>query len=198
MNEMSNGALLCLLLGEDEAAALSDRPLSVAFGLRDRRQAQCLGEPWAEYGAHPKLAAARELVRRLLLEKMHEGLRLDSPQAVKDFLVLHLANRDHECFMALFLDTQNRLIAAREMFRGTLDQTAVYPREIVKEALAHNAAAVIFAHNHPSGTPEPSRSDEVLTRTLIQALELFDIRVLDHIVVGGPGAVVSFAERGLL
>jgi len=100
-------------------------------------------------------------------------------------------------FVALFLDAQNRLLVAEELFRGTLTQTSVYPREVVKRALALNAAAVIFAHNHPSGVAEPSRSDEMLTASLRQALALVDVRVLDHLIVAGP-AIVSFAERGLL
>jgi DNA repair protein RadC len=108
-----------------------------------------------------------------------------------------LARLEHEVFMALFLDAQNRVIAAEELFRGTLTQTSVYPREVVKRALVHNAAAVILAHNHPSGVAEPSRADEFLTQTLRQSLSLVDARVLDHFIVAGNG-VVSFAERGLL
>ena len=122
---------------------------------------------------------------------------LTSPQAVRDYLKLRIADREHEVFVALFLDSQNRLIAADELFRGTLAQTSVYPREVVKAALKHNAAAVIFAHNHPSGIAEPSRADEMLTTALKQALSLVDIRTLDHFVVGG-NVVTSFAERGLL
>jgi DNA repair protein RadC len=123
---------------------------------------------------------------------------LSSPQQVRDYLRLRLGSLAHEVFMALLLDAQNRLIEAAEMFRGTLTQTSVYPREIVKTALAHNAAAVIFAHNHPSGVAEPSRADELLTRQLKQALELVDVRVLDHFIVAGNGPPLSFAERGLL
>ena len=106
-------------------------------------------------------------------------------------------DREHEVFVCVFLDSQNRVIACEELFRGTLAQTSVYPREVVKAALAHNAAAVIFAHNHPSGVAEPSRADELLTQALKQALALVDVKVLDHFVVAGAGAV-SFAERGLL
>ena len=122
---------------------------------------------------------------------------LTSPQAVRDYLRLRIANREHEVFVALFLDSQNRLIACDEMFRGTLAQTSVYPREVVKAALKHNAAAVIFAHNHPSGVAEPSRADELLTTALQQALALVDCRTLDHIVVAAE-KTTSFAERGLL
>lgn len=122
---------------------------------------------------------------------------LTSPASVRDYLRLKFAGLEHEVFVVLYLDTQHRLIAAEELFRGTLSQTAVYPREVVKAALRQNAAAVIFAHNHPSGVAEPSRIDELLTMSLKQALSLVDCRALDHFVVGGQ-QVVSFAERGLL
>src|SRR5438067_10724541 len=122
---------------------------------------------------------------------------LTSPQAVRDYLRLRIADLEHEVFVVLFLDAQHRLISCEEMFRGTLSQTSVYPRKVVKVALKHNAAAVIFAHNHPSGIAEPSRADELLTQALKQALALVDIRTLDHFVVAG-NRVVSFAERGLL
>ena len=123
--------------------------------------------------------------------------QLTSPDAVRDFLRLRLAALPHEEFHVLWLDSQHRLIEAESMFRGTLAQTSVYPREVVKAALVHNAAACIFAHNHPSGVAEPSRADELLTTALKQALSLVDIRVLDHMIVAGP-TVLSFAERGLL
>jgi DNA repair protein RadC len=116
---------------------------------------------------------------------------------VRDYLRVTLEGRDHEVFLVVFMDTQNRLIAAEEMFRGTLTQTSVYPREVVKRSLFNNAGAVIFAHNHPSGVAEPSRADELLTSALKQALALVDVKVLDHFVVGA-GAAVSFSERGLL
>jgi DNA repair protein RadC len=144
-----------------------------------------------------QLKAGIELARRLLREEMTYGSALTSPEAVRDYLRLTLASLPHETFVVLFLDSQHRLLAADELFRGTLAQTSVYPREIVKAALAHNAAAVIFAHNHPSGVAEPSRADELLTQALKQALALVDIRTLDHFVVAGH-RVVSFAERGLL
>jgi DNA repair protein RadC len=144
-----------------------------------------------------ELKATVELVRRALLEEAARRDALASPDAVRDYLRLTLSQLPHEAFVMLFLDSQNRLIAAREMFRGTLTQTSVYPREVVKAALAHNAAAVVFAHNHPSGVAEPSRADELLTSALKQALALVDIRALDHFVVAGQ-RVVSFAERGLL
>ena len=144
-----------------------------------------------------QLRASVELARRLLAEEIRSGSVLTSPEAVRDYLRLSLSDLPHETFVVLFLDSQHRLLAAEPMFCGTLAQTSVYPREIVKAALAHNAAAVIFAHNHPSGVAEPSRADELLTQALKQALALVDIRTLDHFVVAGD-RVVSFAERGIL
>jgi DNA repair protein RadC len=144
-----------------------------------------------------QLRAVLEMARRTLKEKLDRGSALASPQAVRDYLRLKLQDRPHEVFVAVFLDAQNRVLAVEELFRGTLTQTSVYPREVVKRALHHNAAALIFAHNHPSGIAEPSRSDEALTQALKQALSLVDVKVLDHFVVGA-GAAMSFAERGLL
>jgi DNA repair protein RadC len=144
-----------------------------------------------------ELAAVVELARRSLIEAARACDVLESPQAVRDYLRLLLAARPYEVFVGLYLDSQNRLLAAEELFRGTLAQTSVYPREVVKAALANNAAAMIFAHNHPSGVAEPSRADELLTQALKQALALVDIRTLDHFVVAG-GRLTSFAERGLL
>jgi DNA repair protein RadC len=144
-----------------------------------------------------RVAAVVELVRRSLVEEAAQRDALTSPDAVRDYLRLTLSHLPYEAFLGLFLDSQNRLIAARELFRGTLAQTSVYPREVVKAALAHNAAGVVFAHNHPSGVAEPSRADELLTASLKQALALVDVRTLDHLVVAGH-RVVSFAERGLL
>jgi DNA repair protein RadC len=141
--------------------------------------------------------AAVELARRVAREELRRRDVLTSPEAVRDYLRLSLSALPHEAFVGLFLDSQHRLLAADELFRGTLAQTSVYPREVVKAALGHNAAAVIFAHNHPSGVAEPSRADELLTQALKQALALVDIRTLDHFVVAGA-QVVSFAERGLL
>lgn len=144
-----------------------------------------------------QLQAVLEIARRALRERLDRGSALNSPQAVRDYLRLMLQDRPHEVFGVVFLDAQNRVLAVEELFRGTLTQTSVYPREVVKRALAHNAAAAIFAHNHPSGVAEPSRSDEALTIALRQALALVDVRVLDHFVIGG-GMAMSFAERGLL
>ena len=134
---------------------------------------------------------------KILDARMRNEPVLSAPTAVRDYLRLSLHDRGHEVFVCIFLDSQHRVIACDELFRGTLAQTSVYPREVVKAALAHNAAAVIFSHNHPSGIAEPSRADELLTQSLKQALALVDIRTLDHFVVAG-NALVSFAERGLL
>ena len=146
---------------------------------------------------YAQLQAVLEMARRALQEEMQHGDALNSPRAVRDYLRLLLGGRQQEVFLALFLDTQHRVIAAEELFHGTLSQTSVYPREVVKRALAHNAAAVILAHNHPSGVAEPSQSDQLLTTALKQALGLVDVRVLDHFVVAG-GQTLSFAEKGLI
>src|SRR2546421_7113453 len=144
-----------------------------------------------------QLEAAVELARRSMRAELAERAALTSPGAVRDFLRLSLAGREHEVFVCIWLDAQHRVLAVEEPFRGTLTQTSVYPREIVKAALRLNAAAVIFAHNHPSGLAEPSRADELLTRDLSNALALVEVKVLDHFVVAGSHTV-SFAERGLL
>lgn len=152
-------------------------------GLGDAKRAQIL--------------AALELARRSLREDLETRGALNSPREVRDYLRMVLGRTDREVFVALMLDSQHRVIATEELFRGTLTQTSVYPREVVKAALARNAAAVIFAHNHPSGVAEPSHADELLTRSLKSALGLVDVQVLDHFIVAG-GRVMSFAERGLL
>jgi DNA repair protein RadC len=144
-----------------------------------------------------RLVASLELARRVLKEKITNGSALNSPASVREYLRLKLQALPHEVFVALFLDAQNRVIEIEELFRGTLTQTSVYPREVVKRALHFNCGAVIFAHNHPSGIAEPSHADETLTQALKQALALVDVRVLDHFIVAGSG-VLSFAERGLL
>ncbi|HEY0821290.1 MAG TPA: DNA repair protein RadC [Rhizobacter sp.] len=144
-----------------------------------------------------EMAAVLELARRSLAQELMERPLFDSPARVKDYLRLQIGGKPHEVFVVLFLDAQNRLIRAEEMFRGTLTQTSVYPREVLKRALELGAAAVLLAHNHPSGAAEPSKADEFLTQTLTRALGLIDVRVLDHLVVA-PAEVVSFAERGLM
>jgi DNA repair protein RadC len=146
---------------------------------------------------YAQLQAVLEMSRRALSEEMRAGDALNSPGAVRDWLRLKLSGLPHEVFLAVFLDAQNRVIEAEELFRGTLTQTSVYPREIVKRALARNAAGVILAHNHPSGVAEPSQADRWLTDQLKTALGLVDVRVLDHFIVAG-GVGLSFAERGWL
>ena len=146
---------------------------------------------------YAQLQAVLEMARRALGEGLSEGVNLASPQAVKDYLILTLGAKAHEAFCVLFLNTHNRLIACEEMFRGSLTQTSVYPREVVKRALALNAGAVILAHNHPSGVSEPSQADRMITDALKSALGLVDVRVLDHFVIAGR-STMSFAEHGWL
>ena len=144
-----------------------------------------------------ELIAVMELARRALAQQLREREAFDSPDAVKNYLQMHLSHKRHEVFAVLFLDSQHRLLALEEMFRGTLTQTSVYPREVVLRALHHHAAAVVLAHNHPSGSVKPSRADEALTQTLKTTLALVDVRVLDHIIVA-PGCALSMAEQGLV
>ena len=145
-----------------------------------------------------QLAATAELARRALAENLQQADLLSTPAAVRDWLRLRLGPLEHECFVALWLDARHRLLSHEELSRGTLTQTSVYPREVVKRALAVNAAAVIFAHNHPSGESEPSAADQALTRNLQTSLALVDVRLLDHFVVVQGAAALSFAERGLI
>jgi DNA repair protein RadC len=144
-----------------------------------------------------ELAAVLEIARRVLAERLVAQPSFEQPQAVKDYLSLQLAALDHEVFAVLFLDAQHRLVEFEVLFRGSLTQTSVHPREVARRALALNAAAVVLAHNHPSGVAEPSRADEMITAALKQALALVEVRVLDHVIVG-RGSAISFAERGLL
>lgn len=144
-----------------------------------------------------RLGVARELLLRDLREQMSNSPVMSSPQVLRDWLRLHCAGLQHEVFLVLYLDAHHRLIEAEELFRGTLTQTSVYPREVVKGALTRNAAALALAHNHPSGEAEPSRADELLTQTLKSALSLVDVRIIDHFIVAGE-KVVSFAELGLI
>lgn len=201
---LSDAELLAIFLRTGVAghsAVELARTLLGRFGSLQALFAAPLGEVCTAKGlGHAKYAqlqAILELARRVLAEQASARDALSSPAAVRDYLRLTLGNRPHEAFMALLLDAQNRLIQAEELFRGTLTQTSVYPREVVKRALTYNAAAVIFAHNHPSGIAEPSRADEMLTQALKAALALVDIRVHDHLIVAGNG-VVSLAERGLV
>jgi len=189
--------LLSALVGNETAKKLSQVPLSILFGMRANRQ-EMVCENVAQYLPSPTISAAKELVMRAIKEEISiHPISLSSPDLVKDYLRLVLGGRQQEVFVVLFLDAQNRLLASEELFHGTLTQTSVYPREVVKRALAHNAAVVILSHNHPSGLAEPSKADQMLTGALKQALALVDVRVLDHIVIGEQ-ELVSFAERGLI
>src|SRR5687767_7736285 len=181
-------------------SAFSDHELLVKLiGVRQARKVYrgALQPLFSEGTAPAKLLVARELVKRLLSEELKYGCALTSPGAVRDYLKLILGDREHEVFVCLWLDAQHRVLRVDEAFKGTLTHTSVYPREIVKMALKHNAAAVLFAHNHPSGVAQPSQSDELLTRNLKEALALVEVKVLDHFIVAGRQAI-SFAERGLL
>ncbi|WP_332816260.1 RadC family protein [Ramlibacter sp.] len=159
----------------------------------DLKRIKGLGGP----AKRAELVAVLELARRAMAQQLRAREAFSSPDAVKHYLQLHLARQPHEVFAVMFLDAQNRLIEMEVMFRGTLTQTSVYPREIVVRALQHESASVVLAHNHPSGTVNPSRADEALTQTLKAALALVDVRVLDHVIVA-PGQALSMAERGLL
>ena len=202
--QLSDAELLAIFLGTgtrgrsalDVARGLLADFGSVSAVLAAEREALVRAKGFG-LARYCRLAAVLELVRRGLRQEMARKDALASPGAVRDYLRLKLRDLQHEVFMGVYLDAQNRVIGDEELFRGTLTQTSVYPREVVKRALAHNAAGVILAHNHPSGVAEPSQADEALTRALRQALALVDVRVLDHFVVAG-NAAVSFAERGLL
>jgi DNA repair protein RadC len=204
------------------AQALSDAELLAIFlrtGVRGKTAVDLARELLVEFGSlralmeadrdrfcsstglgeakYAQLQATLEIARRHLMETLRRGDALTNPKATRTYLAAQLRGYTYEVFGALFLDNRHRVIAFEELFRGTIDGTSVHPREVVKRALAHNAAAVIFAHNHPSGVAEPSQADEMLTRRLKDALGLIDMRVLDHIVIG-DGDAVSLAERGLL
>jgi len=174
------------LLGPDGIAGLlqaTAQSLQLVKGLGPAKQAELL--------------AVFELARRALSQRLKEREAFQTPDAVKQYLQLQLAHKNHEVFAVLFLDNQNRMLAMEELFLGTLNQTSVYPREVVMRALHHQAAAVVLSHNHPSGSVQPSRADEHLTQTLKASLALVDVRVLDHIIVG-QGQALSMAEQGLM
>ncbi len=174
------------LLGPDGIAGLLNatvQSLQIVKGLGPAKQAELL--------------AVFEMARRALSQRLKEREAFHTPGAVKQYLQLQLAHKNHEVFAVLFLDNQNRMLAMEELFRGTLSQTSVYPREVVLRALHHQAAAVVLSHNHPSGSVQPSRADEHLTQTLKASLALVDVRVLDHIIVG-QGQALSMAEQGLM
>jgi DNA repair protein RadC len=201
---LSDAELVALFLGtgvRGKSALDLARELLARFGRVSRLLSAAQREvdevPGMGAAKYAQIAAVMELARRALAEEMKSRDALTSPAAVRGYLRLRMQDLGHECFYCVFLDAQNRVMAAEELFRGTLTQTSVYPREIVKRALQHNAAALILAHNHPSGVAEPSIQDQALTRTLTEALALVDIKVLDHFIVA-PGACLSFAERGLM
>jgi len=174
------------LLGPDGIAGLlqaTAQSLQLVKGLGPAKQAELL--------------AVFELARRALSQRLKEREAFETPDAVKQYLQLQLAHKNHEVFAVLFLDSQNRMLAMEELFRGTLSQTSVYPREVVMRALHHQATAVVLSHNHPSGSVQPSRADEHLTQTLKASLALVDVRVLDHIIVS-QGQTLSMAEQGLM
>ena len=202
---LSDAELLAIFLRvgmKGKSAVDLARELIACFGslngLFSATQNQFSAIPGMGPAKYVQLQAVLEMSRRALAEDLKRGSVFASPAAVRDYLRLHLAGLKHEVFFALWLDAQNRLIAAEELFRGSLTQTSVYPREVVKKALHNNAAAVVLAHNHPSGVPEPSSADELLTRELKAALGLVDVRVLDHFIVAGSAPPLSLAERGWL
>lgn len=201
---LSDAELVAVLLDSGRAGVAAidlSRALLERFGrlsgLLEARSSDVARVPGVGEAKAARVVVAREMARRVLAEQMQARDSLASPSAVRSYLRLRLQHLGHEVFWVVFLDAQNRVIAAEELFRGTLTQTSVYPREVVKRALAHNAAGVILAHNHPSGVAEPSIQDQALTRALAESLALVDVKVLDHFIVA-PGAGLSFAERGLL
>lgn len=200
---LTDAELLSILLRTGEVGRpvgdLAKTLLDEAGGLAELLSVQDgdLGPGGGTRVTRPELAVVLELARRAAGEQLRNREVFGSPEAVKNYLQLHLARKPQEEFAVMFLDAQNRLIELKVLFRGTLTQTSVYPREVVLEALGSGAAAVILAHNHPSGTVQPSRADEALTQTLKAALALVEVRVLDHVIVA-PGQALSMAERGLL
>ncbi len=185
VSALSDKALLARLIGVKEAESVysTEKGLTDVFSGKSESPEICL--------------VVRELITRWKSEEMHASDVLNSPKYVRDYLMLHFLGQEFESFVAIFMDNAHRVIRATDLFRGTLTQTSVYPREVVKTALECNAAAVIFAHNHPSGATEPSQSDRLLTDHLKQALSLVDVRVLDHFIIAG-NKTTSFAERGII
>ena len=190
-SSMSRAELVCALLATPQSPVVSDATTAYVAAC------DTLASPTCNAFVSRKLSIARELLLRNLTAKMQSKPVMSSSNAVRDWLTLHCAEIEHEVFLLLHLDARNRLIDAEEIFRGTLMHTSVYPREVVKSALAHNAAAVMLAHNHPSGGTEPSAADRQLTTQLTSALSLMDVRIVDHFIVAGD-SIFSFAEKGLL
>lgn len=203
--QLSDGELLAVLLG---SGAAGTDALTVARGLLSElggltpllaaQPSQLLKHAGLGWVGYCRLHAGVELGRRFLATPRTPGLAMTDPGLAADYFQARLVGLQHELFCCLFLDTRHRLICCEELFRGTLDGAAVYPREVVKRALFHNAAGLILGHNHPSGSPEPSDADQHITGRLKAALGLIDVRVLDHIIIGSGGACVSLARRGLL
>jgi DNA repair protein RadC len=201
---LSDAELIAVLLGSgvrgssalDLARGLLARFGSIRALLRADRT-EFLNQLGIGPARYARLRAALELARRHHLDALRIGPAVGSPKATREFLLAQLRDRPYEVFCCLHLDSRNRLIAFEELFRGTLDSASVHPREVLRQVMAHNSAALILAHNHPSGIAEPSRADELITQRLRESLALVDVRVLDHFVVG-DGTCLSFAERGLL
>ncbi|HYX73903.1 MAG TPA: DNA repair protein RadC [Steroidobacteraceae bacterium] len=201
---LSDAELLALLLGSGTrggSAVELARRLITQFGslrmLLNAEAGRCLAQAGIGPARYAVLKAALELARRHFREALLVGPALAAPQATRSFLVAQLRDRPYEVFCCLYLDNRHRLIAFEELFRGTIDRAGVHPREVVRQTLLHNAAALIFAHNHPSGVLEPSQADEMITRRLKEALALLDVRVLDHFIIG-DGQCFSFSEHGLI
>ena len=201
---LSDAELLALLLGagvKGRSAVELARELIADFGsLRSLLAAdgpRCLQRTGVGPARYAIMQAAVELTRRHFREALRLGPALAAPEATRSFLLAQLRDRPYEVFCCLYLDNRHRLIAFEELFRGTIDRAGVHPREVLRQTLLHNAAAVIFAHNHPSGVLEPSQADELITRRLKEALGLVDVRVLDHFIIG-DGHCYSFSEHGLI
>jgi DNA repair protein RadC len=201
---LSDAELLALLLGSGtrgRSAVELARSLIAEFGslrnLLTAEAARCLAQAGIGPARYAILNAAVELARRHFREALRLGPALAAPEATRTFLLAQLRDRPYEVFCCLYLDNRHRLIAFEELFRGTIDRAGVHPREVLRQTLMHNAAAVILAHNHPSGVLEPSQADELITRRLREALALVDVRVLDHFIIG-DGHCYSFSEAGLL
>jgi DNA repair protein RadC len=197
-SSMTDKELLVALCGPNASNALEGKSLADLFGISvDNNARHSAQECRSEYMTFPQLHVAKELLTRALLVQMQAREVLENPEAVKNYLRLRIGNLPYEVFGAIFLDTQHRFIACVELFRGTLTETAVYPREIVREALHHTAASVVLFHNHPSGDLTPSRADENITYTIRTALSLFQVRVSDHVIVSSSGCR-SMSELGLI
>jgi DNA repair protein RadC len=203
MKTLSDADLLSVLIGETNATAILQGGLSslvTALKKLTTNPVHVLRDSASTFEAQgplAKVAAALELATRVSLIEIAEKPLMRNPTMVKDYLIMALSKLEYEVFQVIYLDNQHCLISSEEAFRGTVNQTAVYPREIVKRALELNAAAVIVSHNHPSGNPEPSNSDHLLTKHLKDALQMVEVRFLDHIIVAGK-TTLSFAERGLI